>query len=73
MPNNFYNQKIYGQGVLASNVINIIPITYQQFGQYQQQTIYYGQNQNYIGGVYNQQPKNVEQSYHYNQIIAFPI
>ena len=73
MSNNFYGQQIYGQGVLASNVINTGPITYQQFGQYQQQQpIYYGQNQNYIGRVYNQQPKNVGQSYHYNQVPTIP-
>ena len=50
MSNNIYGQQIYGQGVLAPNAINRGPIIYQQFGQYQQQPIYYGQNQNYIGG-----------------------
>ena len=72
MSNNIYGQQIYGQGVLASHAINRGPIIYQQFGQYQQQPIYYGQNQNYIGGVYNQQPKNVEQSYLYNQVSSIP-
>ena len=72
MSNNIYDQQIYGQQVITPNIINIGPITYQQFGQYQQQPIYYGQNQDYIGGVYNQQPKNVGQSYHYNQVTEIP-
>ena len=72
MSNNIYGQQIYGQRVLASNVINNGPITYQQFGQHQQQPIYYSQNQNYIGMAYNQQPKNEGQLYHYNQVRAIP-
>ena len=54
MSNNINGQQIYGQGLLALNVVNKGPIPNQQFGQYQQQPIYYAQNQNYIGGVYNQ-------------------
>ena len=72
MSNNIYDQQIYGQKVITPNIINIEPITYQQFGQYQQQPIYYGQNQDYIGGVYNQQPKNVGQSYDYHQVTTIP-
>ena len=72
MSNNIYGQQIYGQRVLSANAINNAPITYQQFGQYQQQPIYYGQNQNYIGVAYNQQLKNVGQSYHPNQVREIP-
>ena len=69
MSNNIYDQQIYGQQVITPNIINIGPITYQQFGQ---QPIYYGQNQDYIGGVYNQKPKNVGQSYDYHQVTTIP-
>ncbi len=73
MSNNIYGQQMYGQGLIASNSNNIVPITYQQFSLNQQQPIFYGQNQGYIVGVYNQQqPLNLIQSFNYNQYKQIP-
>ena len=69
MSNNIYGQQMYGQGLIASNSNNIVPITYQKFSQNYQQPIFYGQNQCYIVGVYNQQqPLNLD----YNQYTTIP-
>ena len=69
-------QQHYGKRAKTPNAINIgHPIAYHQIGQqHQQQPIYYGINQAYAGGVYNQQQQqeNVGQSHNYHQVPAIP-